>query len=91
MASRMKSFQAARWCVLISLLLLVLTAGFVLVNRSIELVPHTLLWWTALSGTALAVFGLFGYRCPNCRMFPEAGDVAMFNPTRCDHCGTTLK
>jgi hypothetical protein len=91
MASQITKFQMARWCVLASLLLFALTVGFVLVNRTFGFVPPSYFWWVAVPGTVLAVFGFVGYRCPNCRKFPEARDVPMFNPEKCEDCGTQLK
>ena len=91
MASHITRFQRARWCVIFSLLLLALTIGVVLVNRTLIVVPQACLWCLALLAAVLGALGFAGYRCPNCRQYPEAGDVSMFNPDECVHCGTRLK
>jgi len=58
---------------------LVFGAGFWL--PALLVVPAIVLWR----------LGEVSYRCPSCRRIPDDTEGLEFSPTRCVHCGATLK
>lgn len=64
---------------------------FSVLNSKFGFVSQEANWPVSLIGVGILLLGFVLYRCPYCGRMPENDDVPLFNPEKCDSCGSRLR
>jgi hypothetical protein len=91
MEKQILKFQISRWLMLFGLFAAVIGLMFSFLNSKYGFVTQEANWPVSLIGVGFLLLGFFLYRCPYCGKLPENDDVPLFNPSKCDSCGSRLR